>query len=357
MILNNNYLLLFRLKMNLSFCEKKPTLHDLDFKNDNLLKLCNHNIDELPNLLIYGSKCCGKTIAINAFLATLFDTKIYDMKNMSIELDRKVFNYKMSGYHLEFCAKELGTNDKIFIHDFIKSYIETRNIGLDIPKIVIIRNASCLSGIAQMALRRIIEQNYYTSKFIFEVEQLSSFQDPLQSRCLKINIKLPSFDEIKKSIIKMSIEDNIKMEPEFIDKIINESVEYKNTKSYNLKKIYGKYYHFKYTGTEFVYFYDNMVEELIKTIETKKIVMGNLEKIRDIINELYINLYPMKKLIFYTYNHFLYKHKNNQDFVKDLLDLTVKTDINMCNGNKECIHTEFYFIALFELLLDHKCSF
>ena len=40
--------------MNLSFCEKKPTLHDLDFKNDNLLKLCNHNIDELPNLLIYG---------------------------------------------------------------------------------------------------------------------------------------------------------------------------------------------------------------------------------------------------------------------------------------------------------------
>ena len=36
----------------------------------------------------------------------------------------------------------------------------------------------------------------------------------------------------------MSIEDNIKIEPEFIDKIINESIEYKNTKSYNLKKIY-----------------------------------------------------------------------------------------------------------------------
>ena len=42
-----------------------------------------------------------------------------------------------------------------------------------------------------------------------------------------------------------------------------------SSKLYNLKKIYGKYYHYKYTGTEFVYFYDNMVEELIKLIETK----------------------------------------------------------------------------------------
>jgi hypothetical protein len=276
---------------------------------------------------------------------------------MSIELDRKIFNYKMSGYHLEFCAKELGTNDKIFIHDFIKTFIETRNIGLDIPKIVIIRNASCLTSIAQMSLRRIIEINCYTSRFVFEVEQLSSFQEPLQSRCLKINVKLPSVEDIKKSILKMCIEGNIKLESEFIDKIINESVEYKNTKIYNLKKIYGKYYHYKYTGTDFVYFYDNMVEELINTIETKKIVMSNLEKIRTIINELYINLYPMKKLIFYTYYHFVYKYKNNTDFIKDILELTVKTDINMCNGNKECIHTEFYFIALFELLLEHKCSF
>jgi hypothetical protein len=342
--------------MNLTFCEKKPTLCELDFKNDNLLKLSKIDIDSLPNLLIYGSKCCGKTTMINAFFATLFDKKFYDMKNMNIELDRKIFNYKMSGYHLEFCAKELGTNDKIFIHDFIKSFIETRNIGLDIPKIVIIRNASCLSSLAQMSLRRIIETNYCTSRFVFEIEQLSSFQEPLQSRCLKVNIKLPLLEDIKKSILKMSIEENIKLDNEFIDKIINESVEYKNTKFFNLKKIYGKYYHYKYTGTEFVYFYDNIVEELIKTIETKKIVMSNLEKIRDIINELYINLYPMKKLIFYTYYHFVYKYKNNHDFIKDVLELTVKTDINMCNGNKECIHTEFYFIALFELLLNHRLN-
>ena len=223
-------------------------------------------------------------------------------------------------------------------------------------KIVIIRNASCLTSLAQMSLRRIVEQNYYTSRFIFEVEQLSSFQDPLQSRCLKINVKLPSHQEIKKSILKMNIEDNIKLQPELIDKIINESVEYKNTNIFNLKKIYGKYYHYKYTETEFVYFYDNMVEDLIKTIETKKIVMSNLEKIREIINELYINLYPMKKLIFYTFYHFIYKYNNNQDFIKDILELTSKTDINMCNGNKECIHTEFYFIALFELLLNHKVN-
>lgn len=79
--------------------------------------------------------------------------------------------------------------------------------------------------------------------------------------------------------------------------------------------------------------------------------MTNLDKIRDIINELYINLYPMKDLIFKTYYFFLNKYSYDDNFMKSLMELTIKTDINMCKGNKECIHTEFYFIALFELLL------
>jgi DNA polymerase III delta prime subunit len=338
--------------MNFSFSEKKLFLNELDFKNDILDRLLKNDIDSMPNLLIYGSKCSGKSTFINAFFASVFDKKFYDTKNITIELDRKIFNYKSSIYHIEFCAKEFGTNDKIFIHDFLKSYIETRNIGLDIPKIVIIKNASNLSSIAQMGLRRIIEKNYYTSKFVFEIDQLSSFEEPIKSRCLNIRIKIPCYEEIKKSIIKMIKEDNINVDNSFIDRIINESIEYNNTKHYNLKKIYGKYYYYKYTQKEFLYIYDEKVEELIQIIQTKKILMTNLDKIRDLINELYINLYPMKKLIFHAYFYFINKYSNNRKIIEKIIDLTIKTDLNICKGNKECIHVEFFFIALHEILLN-----
>lgn len=343
------------MELYFNFSEKRPLFNELDYGNNLLKKLVESkiDIDEMPNILIYGPNYSGKTTMINAFFASIFGRNFYDTKNLTLEIDRKIFNYKTSSYHLEFCAKELGTNDKIFIHEFIKTFIETRNIGLNIPKIVIIRNASLLSPIAQMALRRIIEKNSYTSRFIFENNSLSSFQEPLISRCLLIKIKPPSFEEIKNSIIKIS--DDIKSKNSFdltvIDDIIKNSTEFNGTNNYNLKKIYGEAFHYIHTGTKYKYIYDDVINNLYDLVESKKILMTNLDKIRDIINELYINLYPMKDLIFKTYYFFVNKYSYDDNFMKSLMELTIKTDINMCKGNKECIHTEFYFIALFELLL------
>ena len=80
--------------------------------------------------------------------------------------------------------------------------------------------------------------------------------------------------------------------------------------------------------------------------------MTNLDKIRDLINELYINLYPMKKLILHAYFYFINKYSNNRKIIEKIIDLTTKTDLNICKGNKECIHVEFFFIALYEILLN-----
>ena len=334
--------------MIFNFSERKPLLDELDYKNPLLNQLIKSkiNIDEMPNLLIHGPNYSGKTTMINAFFATIFGKNFYDTKNLTLEIDRKVFNYKTSSYHMEFCAKELGTNDKIFIHDFVKTFIETRNIGLDIPKIVIIRNASLLSSIAQMALRRIIEKNIYTSRFVFENNSLSSFQEPLISRCLLIHIKPPTFEQIKISALKILDNENI------VSEIIKNSTEYDGSSNYNLKKIYGQVYHYLHTNTTYKYIYDDMIKELYDLMETKKILMTNLDKIRDIINELYINLYSMKDLIMNTYYYFIKKYSNNDELIQKITDLTILTDTNMCKGNKECIHTEFYFISLFEIMLN-----
>ena len=332
--------------------EKKYNLNEVDFPNNLLKNLSNIEPDLLPNIIIHGIKSSGKSTLIYAFLASLFDKTIYDLKNNSIEIDKKIFNYKTSTYHMEFCCYEFGSNDKIFIQSFLKFFIETRNISHDIPKIIFVKNASYLSTIAQMALRRIIEKNIFTSRFIFELNEISKFTDPLLSRCLVIRVPLPSISNIKNSIHKMAKEDNIIINDDNIDKIIESSKLHYLDNYIDLKKIYGGYHYFKHTDKIFQYIYEDNIKNLLQILHSKKILISHLEKIREIINELYINLYPMKQLIMIGFLEISNIFKNNDLIFQKLLDITIQTDENINKGNKECIHAEYYYVALYELL--HK---
>ena len=71
--------------MNISFFEDKPLLSDIDFKLDLLNNLSKITVDELLNLIFYGYSSCGKTTKIYALLATIFDKRVYDLKNMIFE--------------------------------------------------------------------------------------------------------------------------------------------------------------------------------------------------------------------------------------------------------------------------------
>ena len=213
----------------------------------------------------------------------------------------------------------MGDNVQILIHDITSSNLKFEN-NLVVMRIVPNKNISkCVYGnligrFIGNSIDFINLNNYIFTPFIdhglflgyFKFKYINNSWRAFFPTTLKFKVQNKSENNISAGrgsgtcFFVDSLESpNIIISSDTTYKIINESVEYKNTNIYNLKKIYGKYYHYKYTGKEFVYFYDNMVEELINTIETKKILMSNLEKIRTIINELYINLYPMKKLIFY----------------------------------------------------------
>jgi len=340
--------------MHISFFEEKPLLDDLDFKIDQLSKFIKSDIDLniMNNLLFYGPKGSGKTTNIYALLATIFDKKIYDLKNLVHEYDKKIMNYKGSIYHIEINPLDLITNEKTFIQTFLKTYIETRNIGLDIPKIIIIKEANSLSSQSQMALRRMIEKNYMSAKFIFEITSLSNFSEPLISRCLLFRIPLPKIDEIKicleKNIIKNKIT-NKEYINDLIDYIIKESSLIEN--NINLKKIFGFYRYFIATQERFKFMYYDKINEIFEYMSSKRISFVNLKKIRDIIHELYINTVPMDEIIncmFYKTLDF-FKDKNDS-FREELLRITVDCDKLLKKGNKECLHVERYIISIIDLL-------
>jgi len=334
--------------MNISFFDDKPNIDDLDFKLDILERFKNIKVEELNNLLFYGAPTSGKTTKIYALLSSIFDKKVYDLKNVTFEEDKKSMPYKSSIYHIEVDPLNLGSNEKLFISSFIKSYSETKNIGLDIPKLIFIKNADKLSRLSQLALRRIIEKNSYTSKFIFEVSNLSNFADPLISRCLLLRVKLPDLNEIKLCLKNFSKKKGFDISDEKINYIINESnkINYK----FDLKKIFGFLRYYLTTKKNFKFLYYDKFFEIINYITQKKISFISLQKIRDIVNEMYINLVSMEELLIFIFNHLSNFYKDDENFLFKLLDLTVKCDNNLKKGNKDCLHLEYYIISIIDLL-------
>jgi len=334
--------------MNISFFDDKPNIDELDFKLDILNKFKGITIDELTNLIFYGLPTCGKTTKIYALLSTIFDKKVYDLKNITFEEDRKSMIYKSSIYHIEINPITLGSNEKLFVSSFLKKYVESRNIGLDIPKVILIKNADLLSKITKLSLRKIIEKNLKTVRFIFELSNLSSFTEPLISRCLLIRVRLPKINEIKECLQNFSLRKGFMISNEKIEKIIDYSN--KITINIDLKKIFGSYFYYLHTSKDFKFIYYDNFNEIINFISNKKISFPNLLKIREMINEMYIKLVPMQDFLFFIYNELCSLYKNNNDFMFKLLDLTVKCDNNLKKGNKECLHLEYYIIAIIDIL-------
>ena len=334
--------------MNISFFDDKPNVDELDFKLDILEKIKKINIYELNNLLFYGVSTCGKTTKIYALLASIFDKKVYDLKNITFEEDRKSMIYKASIYHVEVDPINLGSNERLFISSFLKSYSETKNIGLNIPKIILIKNADKLSKISQLALRRIIEKNSYTSRFIFEVSNLSNFTEPLISRCLKIRVRLPNINEIKLCLKNFCIRKGFTISDNKINEIINESN--KINYIYDLKKIFGFLRYYLTTNKNFKFLYYDKFFEIINFIKQKKISFITLQKIRDIINEMYINLVSMEELLFFIFNYLSNIHKDDNIFIYKLLELTVNCDNKFKKGNKGCLHLEYYIVSIINLM-------
>jgi hypothetical protein len=334
--------------MNISFFDDKPTLYELDFKIPFLEKLSKISIDELLNLIIYGLPGSGKTTKIYAFLATILDKRVYDLKNIIFEEDRKIMNYKGSIYHIEIDPIQLGSNEKFFIQTFLKSYIETKNIGLNIPKIILIKNAIFLSKQSQMMLRKMIDKTSITARFIFEISNLSNFLEPLMSRCLLIRVRVPTLENVKLCIYNYLKNKNYDINQKIIDNIINDSN--KVHQILNLKKIYGYLRYYLLTKKNFELLYYSKFNEILNYINNKRISFITFQKIREIVNEMYINLVPMEELMDYLFNKLCDMNKDKNDFIFKLIDLTSKCNVNLKKGNKGCLHLEYYIISIIDLI-------
>jgi replication factor C subunit 3/5 len=335
----------------LQFIESKPTLENLDFPNELLTHMVHIPIWDMQNLIFYGLPGSGKTTKVYAFLSSLLNTnEIYNLSYGTIEENRKEVQYQYSPYHIEFTPCDFRTSESdIFLH-FLKDYVKHPNIVYDIPKIVYIKNADNLTYQSKMALRRIIEKSTVTTRYIFECSNLSSMEEPLRSRFLMIRIPRPSILQIRNSI-RTYVETIL--EKTIIKLEIDKCMELSSYFDYHLKHVYGIIMTYKYTGEWVLLHSCIQMNDLYEIYKKREMKDSHIEKAKEIMMELYIELIPITNIIHYLYYRILTEYKGDVDLCCEVSEKTSRHLRNIHQGNKLIIHMEHYFIDILESFINH----
>lgn len=121
------------------------------------------NVSEMPHLLFSGSAGVGKT-------------------TLALCLSRQILGDRWREYTLELNASdERGIN---MVRERVKKFSRFAGLDTEIPfKIIILDEADEMTGDAQTALRRIIEDTSKFCRFILIANNISKIISPIQSRC------------------------------------------------------------------------------------------------------------------------------------------------------------------------------
>ena len=323
---------------------KPRKINDYDFYNSEktlFYKIYNQykTFDELPNLLINGKNGCGKRSRIYTILANLSNNSIYNREY--ITYDDKIKYFK-SEYHIEFDLNYYNLNDKYIIDNFLKTFCETRNIGFDIPKIILIFNAQLLSKVSQFMLRRIIEKNSNNARFILLTNNLNKLIEPIKSRFILMRVPCPP----KNITIKI-------IQEEDTDNILNNN-DYNNiiqNSDNNINKI-KQNVQLTLKGINIKENYKIVLDDIYNLITSTKYNLKKHYSIRTNIYDLYTDNNNENLMFEYLIFKFLkdkrFNSKQKMEFVKQSAIINHQMSI----GNKEPLYLEKLIYTIIEIFLN-----
>ena len=222
----------------------------------------------------------------------------------------------------------------------------TRNIGLDLPKIIYLKNASSMSKLSMLFCRKLIESSYISCRFIFETSLINNFPNSLLSRFIIIRVPMPSIKEVETVFKDYLKSKKIKIDKKNFDLILKKSSISGNI---NLKKIRGCIRYYSITNKHYEVFYDNHINHLLDIIKTKNLSFSNINIIKNIIQEIYINLINLEEVMLIVFKEISTKYKKN-DFLYEFTELSSQSNLNMIKGNKNFIQFENYIIKTILLI-------
>jgi hypothetical protein len=189
-----------------------------------------------------------------------------------------------------------------------------------------------------------------TSRFILECNSITCIADSLKGRCVKIRLAYPERDEIVRAMRRMV---NKHYDRDLTEEEIENAFDIGDYNDRSLKHIFSRLNTYLICGNWVRLMTVNKIDNLCELIFGEDNMKSTIfEKIRDLIQELYIDLVQMDKLFEYIYKRILDKYRDEDDFCMKIVELTAEYDIRLKMGNKLTIHVEAYVIHLLELMYE-----
>lgn len=131
-----------------------------------------HEQNCVPNLLFFGSMGSGKTTLVEWFIQLLFSGDREKIRQYTLRVN---------------CAFGKGIK---FIRENLKNFAKT-NVGDAMFKVIVLQNADKLTGDAQSALRRCIEEFSFNTRFFMITTNKYKLLKPILSRMCEVYVPPP----------------------------------------------------------------------------------------------------------------------------------------------------------------------
>jgi len=352
----NNHNMIYN---NLDTILKKPKNEFIEIIND--LDRCVLKYSNFQHLIIYGSLNSNKENLVNIILENIYGKNNIELKDVEYTINgygntKTKVNIKQSKYHIVIEPNSNGF-DKYLIQEIIQNYAKTELLNIlkykKLFKVVVINKLDNLSYYAQASLRRTMEKYSDSCKFIFISDQLSKIIEPIRSRCILLRAKLPSQEQILDILLKISINENIKLKSYEYNEIINKSEFKINTAIWLLEL---KKYKLSYDKN-----WDNLSEKIVSIILNKKNYNNQkcllaIKNIREIFYTLFITNIPTQTII----RNILIKllERINDLLLKiNIIEIASIFELRLSQGTRNIIHFEAFcirIIYLFDMYFNNK---